>query len=57
MTKYDELWNDINMLLSHVKSLNVIRAMKEYWAKYNNTAPVLLLNDIIDKLQKRLDNA
>ena len=57
MKKYDRLWNDLNNLLSLLRGGHEIRAIEEYFAKYDNDAPPQLLRAYIDKLEEHLNNA
>jgi hypothetical protein len=59
MRKYDELWSELNVLLSLLRDggCDVVQLVDEYFAKHDNPAPALLLRRQIDKLQKRLDEA
>lgn len=60
MRKYDELWNDINTLLFFLRgsSMSVVELVDRYFLdKFGNDAPGILLQEQIDKLQKRLDDA
>jgi hypothetical protein len=57
MTKYDALYSDLNKLLSHLESFDVVKLVEEHFAQYNNPAPPLLLRKVMNDLQKRLDEA
>jgi hypothetical protein len=70
MEKYDELWNDLNTLMSYLKGNPAFRTANDsygyevvqlinnrYKTMYNNTAPGILLKDALDKIQKHLDSA
>lgn len=51
-----ELYNDLNTLLSFLRSANVVELVRAHYSIYNNDAPPILLEDQIKKLQKHLDN-
>jgi acyl-CoA hydrolase len=55
MKKYDPLWSDLNTLLAHLNEFNVVKLVQDEFAKHHNSAPGLLLNSSIKKLQTRLD--
>jgi len=59
MKKHDPLWQDINTLLSYLRTgrLNAVYLVDRPFLKYGNSAPGELLRRQIDKLQKRLDEA
>ena len=58
MKKYDELWNNINNLLSTLRSSNVVDRVNDYYVNlYNNDAPGKLIQMEMDKLQEKLDKA
>lgn len=59
MQKNDELYNELNTLLFYLDAggFNVVELVKLHYQKYKNTAPHTLLQEAIDKLQKRLDDA
>ncbi len=57
MKKYDPLWNEINNLLSLLDGCEVVSLVRDYYAKYNNSAPPGLLKSHMEKLQKLLDEA
>lgn len=51
-----ELYNDLNTLLSFLRSANVVELVRAHYSTFNNDAPPILLVDQIEKLQKHLDN-
>jgi hypothetical protein len=53
MKKYDELWHDINTLLSF-QTKNLV---ENYYKPFGNDAPAELLQSQMDKLQKTLNEA
>lgn len=58
MEKYGELWNDINTMLSYLRSepFTVPWLMDEFFLKqYGNSAPGELMRMQIEKLQQHLD--
>jgi hypothetical protein len=58
MKKYDDLWKNINNLLSHLRSSKVREMVDIYYLDgYGNDAPGKLLQMEIDRLQEKLDNA
>jgi hypothetical protein len=60
MQKYDELWNEINTLLFFLRgsSISAVELFNRYFLdKFGNNAPGILLQEQIDKLQKRLNEA
>ena len=58
MKKYDELWSNINCLLSSLYSNDVVDKVNQYYlVKFGNSAPGKNLQEIMDKLQEKLDKA
>ena len=57
MKKYDKLYSNINNLLSHLRSSNVIERVNEYYLKFNNDAPGKIIQREMEELQDKLDNA
>ena len=57
MVQYDNLWDDINSLLSLLRSTDTVKLVDEYYQQYGNDAPAKLLELHIEDLQKRLDSA
>lgn len=60
MKKYDDLWNELNTLLTYLDrgSVKVTRLVNDfYFGNYGNSAPASLLQEQIDIIQKRLDEA
>jgi hypothetical protein len=48
-------WNELNTLLSHLKSFNVVKMVEQHYIQFGNTAPASLLKDQIDVLEKLLE--
>ena len=57
MYMYDELWHDLNNLLSCLRASGVQKLVDEKYAKFNNDAPGWVLNERINRVQAWLDNA
>jgi hypothetical protein len=57
MKKYDDLWQNINNLLSFLNQTDVVGLVRNHYAQFDNTAPPEILQMEIDELQKRLDEA
>jgi hypothetical protein len=60
MRKYDDLWDELNTLLYYLRSDNfsVVHLVNEHFlVKHGNAAPGILLQQQIQKLQKRLDES
>lgn len=58
MKKYDELYSNINNLLSFLRDSNVVDKVNDFYLfKYGNDAPGKLIQMEMDKLQEKLDNA
>ena len=55
MQKYDDLWQDINMLLSQVRKCQTL--VDDYYKQFGNDAPGILLTKQINKLKRRIDEA
>ena len=53
---YLVLQSDLNTLLTFAGSFHVIKAVEEYFARYNNDAPPKLLQEQIKKMYKYLEN-
>lgn len=57
MKKYDELWHNINNLLSFLRNFDIVKKVDDYYLQYGNNAPASLIEIEINKLQEKLDNA
>ena len=58
MKKYDDLYHEINNLLSLLRRNKERERVDSYYLdKFGNDAPGYLLQNAMDKLQKRLDTA
>ncbi len=55
MRKYDELYDDINTLLSNLRSYKVIKLVNDFYLPFGNEAPGEGLQRSIDKLYDHLD--
>ncbi len=51
------IWTEINNLLRTLDDLEVVKLVREHYAKYGNSAPPVVLQRYMDKLQKRWDEA
>lgn len=60
MKKHDELWHNINNLLSFLRGRTgneVVDLVNEFYLPYNNDAPGKLIEWEMAKLQDKLDKA
>jgi len=57
MKKYDTLWSELNKLLSQLRASNVRKLVDDFYLKYDNQAPGLLLTETMQKLQTLLNEA
>ena len=57
MHLYDEVWQDVNTLLSYIRASDVQELIDAKYAKYNNNAPGNLFKVQVARLQKHLDDA
>lgn len=57
MNTSDPIYAELNTLLGHLEAFDVVRLVEEYFAKFGNPAPPKLLQNTINKLQKRLEEA
>lgn len=52
----NDLYNELNNLLSYLNHSKVVELVDAFYAKYENPAPALLLDDAIKKIELRLRN-
>ena len=50
----NDLYNELNNLLSYLNHSKVVELVDAFYAKYENSAPALLLDDAIQKIESRL---
>jgi len=48
-------WDNVNTLLSFLRSSNVVNLVDEYYKQYNNEAPAMLLSDQMAIVQRDLN--
>ena len=57
MKKYDELYSNINNLLSSLRASDVVKHVNRFYVMYGNSAPGESIETQMRELQAKLDNA
>lgn len=52
----DDVWNDINNLLSHLRALGAVDLIRTHYSKYGNPAPPEMVERVMKRLQTHLDS-